>query len=407
MLNRQGKNTSFTFQNQAKDGLDTIKLFATIRLKVNNICPESLIATSVKIRLGDVWTGARLTGKHHGQDMAARSIEKQMIRISLEVEVLLATCNGERFLREQIDSILGQDYEHLRVLARDDGSSDRTPEILLEYATRFPDRFNVLLSEHAPIGAKQNFLLLMKAATANHICFCDQDDVWLPNKIRRTKEAMDRLESKWGKNLPLLVFTDLRVVDDKLNQLHPSFWAYMGIDPERIGQLNRLLVQGVVTGCTALLNRRLINLSLRMPDEALMHDRWIALLTSTMGKYTAVKRPTILYRQHDRNTLGTGSTQQTKTLLERFGRPNRQKYLEEWRANQKQAAAFLRIYSAELLPMQSQLIAAFITCGSSESRLTRVSYFLRYGFYRAGVMPNILWILNLLRKSPDGVIKQG
>jgi glycosyltransferase involved in cell wall biosynthesis len=321
-----------------------------------------------------------------------------MNRSTPEIEILLATFNGERFLREQIDSILGQDYEHLRVLARDDGSSDSTVDILNDYAGRFPDRFQILPSIHAFGNAKHNFLRLMEASTADYICFSDQDDVWLPDKVSRTKEAMDRLESACGRNLPLLLFTDLQVVDDKMNQIHPSFWTYMSIDPERINRLNRLLVQGIVTGCTMMLNRRLVDLSLCMPEEAAMHDRWIALLASTMGKHAIVKAPTILYRQHDRNVLGTGIVQQPKSLLQPLWHLDAQKYFEEWRANQRQAAAFLRIHSAELSPQKHRLIVAFLKCGSNTNRFTRVATFLRYGFYRAGILPNLLLIFNLWMK---------
>ncbi len=79
----------------------------------------------------------------------------------------------------------------------------------------------------------------MKASTADYICFADQDDVWLPDKVSRTKQAMDELEARWGTRLPLLVFTDLHLVDDKLKILHTSFWAYMNIDPGRINRLPR------------------------------------------------------------------------------------------------------------------------------------------------------------------------
>ncbi len=315
-----------------------------------------------------------------------------------EIEILLATCNGEQFLREQIDSILGQDYEHFRVLARDDGSSDLTNEILNDYAARFPNRFRVLPSGSASGSAKENFLRLMKASTADYICLSDQDDVWLPDKVRRTKEAMDRLESECGVNLPLLVFTDLRVVDDKLGLQHPSFWAFMSIDPDRVQRLNKLLVQGVVTGCTAMLNRQLLELSLSMPEEASMHDRWIALLASTLGRHAAVRAPTVLYRQHGGNVLGTGALQQPRTLLQRILRPDTQKYLEEWGTNQRQAAALLRIHSAEMAPGKRRVIVAFLRCGSSKNRIIRVVTFLRYGFYRAGILPNLILMVNLSTK---------
>src|ERR1700761_4914686 len=151
-----------------------------------------------------------------------------------EVEVLLATYNGARFLRQQIDSILGQDYENLRVLARDDGSSDQTIEILEHYATQFPARFRVVPRSAGTGNPRNNFLLLMKAATADYICFSDQDDVWLPDKISRTMKTMDRLEQQSTKAAPLLVFTDLSLTDENLKIVHPSFWQFMNIDPERI-----------------------------------------------------------------------------------------------------------------------------------------------------------------------------
>jgi glycosyltransferase involved in cell wall biosynthesis len=131
-----------------------------------------------------------------------------------EVEVLLATYNGARFLREQLDSIMAQDYGNIRVLARDDGSSDETIEILGQYAKKFPGCFRVMPAGSPTGSAKGNFLLLIKASTADYICFADQDDVWLPDKVSRTKQAMDQLESRWGTEVPLLVFTDLHVVDE-------------------------------------------------------------------------------------------------------------------------------------------------------------------------------------------------
>ena len=208
-----------------------------------------------------------------------------------EVEVLLATYNGARFLREQIDSILAQDYGNIRVLARDDGSSDETVEILAQYAARFPGRFQVMPVGVATGNPKNNFLLLMKASTADYICFSDQDDVWLPDKVSRTKQAMDQLESRWGAKVPLLVFTDLHLVDDKLKIVHESFWSYMNIDPGRINRLSEMMVQSVVTGCTAMLNRPLLELSVRMPEEAYMHDLWISWLASFMGKSSPREGP--------------------------------------------------------------------------------------------------------------------
>ena len=118
------------------------------------------------------------------------------------MEVLLATYNGARFLREQLDSIFAQDYENLRILARDDGSRDETPQILSEYAQRFPSRFRLLPTDTATGSAKTNFLKLMQASDADYVCFCDQDDVWLPEKVSTTQRAMSGLEERWGRDTP-------------------------------------------------------------------------------------------------------------------------------------------------------------------------------------------------------------
>jgi glycosyltransferase involved in cell wall biosynthesis len=326
-----------------------------------------------------------------------------------EVEVLLATYNGARFLREQIDSIMAQDYGNIRVLARDDGSSDETVEILDQYAKRFPGCFRVMPAS-APTGsAKNNFLLLMKASTAEYICFADQDDVWLPDKVSRTKQAMDQLETRWGTKVPLLVFTDLHVVDDKLTILHQSFWAYMDIDPSRMDRLPALMVQSVVTGCTAMLNRPLLGLSLRMPEEAFMHDRWIGLLAAFMGKSSGVGIPTVLYRQHEHNVLGTGRDlagsaegKPTRWLLERMLRPRiSEGQLALWNISQRETRAFLREYGADLPPRKRALLRAFLRCQTSRSRLVRIATFVRYGFYYVGLRLNLAMMLHLWKMNAD------
>ena len=326
-----------------------------------------------------------------------------------EVEVLLATYNGARFLREQLDSIMAQDYGNIRVLARDDGSSDETVEILDQYAKRFPGCFRVMPPSPATGNAKNNFLLLMKASTAEYICFADQDDVWLPDKVRETKQAMDQLEARWGTKVPLLVFTDLQVVDDKLAILHPSFWAHMNIDPNRMDRPAALMVQSVVTGCTAMLNRPLLELSLRMPGEAFMHDRWIGLLASFMGKSSGVRIPTVLYRQHENNVLGTGrdvaasaEAKPTRSLWERMLRPrisDGQLFL--WNLSQRETRAFLQEYGADLPAGKRALLRAFLRCQTSRSRLVRVATFLRYGFYYAGLKHNLAMVLHLWKMNAE------
>jgi glycosyltransferase involved in cell wall biosynthesis len=264
-----------------------------------------------------------------------------------EVEVLLATYNGARFLREQLDSIMAQDYGNIRVLARDDGSSDGTVEILDQYAKKFPGCFRVMPAS-APTGtAKNDFLLLMKASTAEYICFADQDDVWLPDKVSRTKQAMDQLESRLGTKVPLLVFTDLRPLD--------------------------------------------------------------RVAASYMGKSSGVEIPTVLYRQHEHNVLGTGrdlatstEAKPTRPLLERMLRPRiSEGQMILWNISQREARAFLQEYGTDLPTGKRALLRAFLRCQTSTNRLVRTATFIRYGFYYVGLRLNLVMMLHLWNMGAD------
>ena len=326
-----------------------------------------------------------------------------------EVEVLLATFNGERFLGEQLDSIFAQDYGNIRVVARDDGSSDRTADILDQYARRFPGRLRVMPAGPPTGSPKRNFLLLMKACTASYICFADQDDVWLPDKVSRSKQRMDELDSRWGPNVPLLVYTDLRLVDDKLQTLHESFWAYMGIDPHRIDSHALLMVQGVVTGCTAMLNRRLLELSLRMSEDAYMHDGWISWLAAFMGRSGILEDQTVLYRQHDRNAVGTGTAlfgnpvvSPTRSLWAKIRHPRiAAAHLTRWEVCQRQARAFLKEYGAELPAKDRVLLRDFVRCQTSGNRFVRILCLVRHGFYYVGLKPNVAMMIHLWNMRVD------
>lgn len=315
---------------------------------------------------------------------------------SSTVEVLLATYNGERFLRQQIDSILSQSYENLRILARDDGSSDSTMAILNEYEQRFPNRFRIIPKSTPGRGAKENFLQLMKVSTADYVCFSDQDDVWLADKVNRTMLAMAVLESQRGMTTPLLVFTDLRVVDDALKMLHKSFWQHSGTKPGHIHRLNLLLGHNVVTGCTMLINRSLLDMALHMPQEASMHDSWIALLASSFGAAKIVPEKTVLYRQHDQNVIGTDErTNSPRELISRF--LQREPRMMQWNNNERVAEALLRIHEEALSSKQRQILKAYLLCGRSENSIVRVTTLIQYRFFRSGLFRNITTLIDLWR----------
>jgi hypothetical protein len=133
--------------------------------------------------------------------------------------------------------------------------------------------------------------------------FCDHDDVWLPDKISVCLDKMRSMENLHGSELPLLVHTDLLVVGPQLERLNKSFWHFAKINPARVN-LNQLLAQNVVTGCTMLMNRALCQIASPIPPQAIMHDYWCALVASISGKIYYIDEPTILYRQHSKNLFG-------------------------------------------------------------------------------------------------------
>ena len=219
------------------------------------------------------------------------------------VYILLAAYNGCAYIREQIDSLLLQDHTAIKIILSDDGSSDDTLKILNEYAQKYPEKILHYRSGVRFGCAQKHFMHLLGVfQDAPYLMFCDQDDVWHTDKVRKTLAKMQKLEN--GEMVPTMVHTDLRVVDGDLKEISPSFWKHSNLDGSRLA-LNQLLVQNVVTGCTMMINRPLAQLACRsVPQKVLMHDWWLALLASACGRTGFLTEQTIDYRQHGNNSVG-------------------------------------------------------------------------------------------------------
>jgi glycosyltransferase involved in cell wall biosynthesis len=215
----------------------------------------------------------------------------------------MATYNGEQFLRQQLDSILDQSNRDWQLLIRDDGSDDNTVHIIEEYVGRLSDRIRLVTNNGSRLGASLNFGQLLEQADAEYIMFSDQDDVWLPNKIELTLNAMKAAEQVYP-DRPILIHTDLKVTDSELNIIADSLWSYQKLFPEAGDDLNRIMAQNVVTGCTVMINKKAKTVSIPVPHEAVMYDWWLALNVCRHGKIIYVSIPSVLYRQHSRNRLG-------------------------------------------------------------------------------------------------------
>ena len=210
-----------------------------------------------------------------------------------KVQVLMSTYNGERFLREQLQSLLNQTYPNLEILIRDDGSRDATASILQEYANKYSN-VHVYLEEN--VGAVHSFFWLLSRCDADYAAFCDQDDVWLPEKVERAVEKLQRVK---GPGLycsnKILVDSNLRVISDNKGQkLRPGF--------------GNAVVESICTGCTALLNRELVlDIQKHIPRNAIIHDWWCYLAASYTGRVIFDERAFIWYRQHEHNVIGASA----------------------------------------------------------------------------------------------------
>ena len=226
------------------------------------------------------------------------------------IDILLALYNGEKYLAEQLDSILAQTFEDWRLIICDDGSKDRSYEIAQSYAQKYPQKIK-LYKNTVPSGSAQaNFMGLLRYAEAEYVMFSDHDDVWLPEKIETTLKKMKELESK--NDTPVLVHSQLLIADNEMNVLHNSFTRYQGLNPGH-KSLNRLMVQNNVTGCTVMINRKLLEIVKNAPiDEMLMHDWWFALAAAAFGEIGFIETPLIKYRQHGNNQLGAVNNRSIK-----------------------------------------------------------------------------------------------
>jgi glycosyltransferase involved in cell wall biosynthesis len=219
------------------------------------------------------------------------------------IDILLATYNGEPFLGQQLESIFAQTSRDWHLTIRDDGSSDATQGTIEEWRSKHPDRINVIVGhQQARSGPAANYVGLMQHTDSPYCMFCDQDDVWLPTKVEVTLERMRALTSQSAETIPSLVFTDLKVVDERLTVLSESLWRYRHFNPEHTG-LN-LLTENIITGCTVMLNRALREIATPVPEDAVMHDWWAALLAAMFGRIAHVPAATMLYRQHTGNDTG-------------------------------------------------------------------------------------------------------
>lgn len=254
-----------------------------------------------------------------------------------EVDILLATYNGEKYLSEQIESIRAQTYSNWRLLISDDCSTDGTLSLLQSYV-RADSRVRIVSSGKRFGNAKSNFSNLLKFATSEIVLFSDQDDYWHEDKVEKTVTALMQLEHLYGKQTPLLVSSDLRVTDKNRNVIASSFLDYENF-PHDHGPLARVLVQNNAWGCSVGINQALAKIAVEIGDASreIMHDWFLLLLAKSLGHSELIDEPLLDYRQHGDNVAGTHSFSPLR-IVAKFNLANSCKY---WRSTARQAQVLL------------------------------------------------------------------
>tara|TARA_Y100001978_G_C23674227_1_gene425483 strand:+ start:849 stop:1694 length:846 start_codon:yes stop_codon:yes gene_type:complete len=222
-----------------------------------------------------------------------------------KVQILLATYNGEEFLREQLDSIIKQEYKFWELLIHDDGSSDNTVSILNEYQKNYPKKIRLLIDKKIFSSTSKNFFHLIKhrSKKANLYCLCDQDDIWHKSKLKFIVEIYN---SKSDKE-PLLIHSDLSLIDAKGNLLEKSHNKLINYQKNIITK-NSALYYNPVPGCAMSINSALAD-NINYFQDMVMHDWWILLSAININaQIIYINFPIVKYRQHSLNFMGYKKT---------------------------------------------------------------------------------------------------
>jgi glycosyltransferase involved in cell wall biosynthesis len=272
------------------------------------------------------------------------------------ISVIMATYNGERYLREQLNSLLAQTATGFTLYVNDDCSVDDTIILLKQYSQQYPGKIVVSSNKANSGSAKYNFLSVIERVKDDYVFLADQDDYWRPDKIEKSLAKMEDMEAKCGKNTPILVHTDLTVVDSELNVIAPSYREQVLHPDWNTFGLAQSLMMNIATGSTICYNRALAEL-VKIPKFVVMHDWWLLQTALLFGKVGHVFDKTVLYRQHGGNELGSSNVKTLKYKILRFIHHDkvRQRFLDSY----EQTAELIRQYGGELNSEQLELLMAY------------------------------------------------
>jgi len=303
----------------------------------------------------------------------------------MELVILTAVYNGEKFIKQQIESVLTQTYDSWHMIICDDRSTDESRSIIEEYRAKYPDKFTVILNEEN-LGVKKTFFKLLSMTDADYIMFCDQDDIWNSDKIKKTLDCMQKNEN----GFPLLVHTDMSVIDENSEEISASFHKMQSIDAYK-NSLNRIIVQNTVTGCSMMINRPLAKL-IKEPVCATLHDWWIAVAAAALGRIVFLPEATMQYRRHSANIRGARSMHDPNYIIDRAkDKKDAHRMLE---LGYEQSAEFAAIYKDKLKADKLELLTAYGGM-SGRTKTKKLKTVIKYRIWKQGAVRVLGQILYL------------
>ena len=292
----------------------------------------------------------------------------------MQTLILLATYNGEKYLSHLLSSIMAQDHTDWQLWIQDDGSQDKTLEVVAHFS-QLDSRIQYVGQNKGEKGAKGNFSTLLEKAYSQssfpYIAFADQDDLWHPSKLSTLLNLLK------GEESPTIVFSDLELIDSQGKRMKVTFWEQERVSLEEELKIPPLLSRNIVPGCAMVFNRKLLELAVPLPVNISMHDWWILLVAVLLGKAKYTTTPLTYYRQHGSNDVGSRDRSFFPSLFRFLRRP-----LFIWRVQTElyqllvlQALELLQRY--ELLPEQREILETFVKIrqGSIWHRLRYHHYF--------------------------------
>jgi glycosyltransferase involved in cell wall biosynthesis len=310
------------------------------------------------------------------------------------ISILLASYNGEKYIKEQIESLLAQTMQDFKLFINDDRSTDGTFAIISKYAEMYPEKITASQNEGNSGGAKHNFMKMMIKHKDDYIMLCDQDDVWLPEKIEKSLKKIREMEALYGKGTPLMSYADLAVTDENLNVIAPSYQK-MSNKCFSKNAVRNLLTMNVAAGCTQIYNRALADLFSAEPVFMEAHDWWAALTVSVFGKADTVPEPVILYRQHGNNDIGAKKTLSFRYIL--YVVKNLDKMTGIINGSYRQAGSLLQLYGPILSEAQKEMLGAYASVPSL-SRMGRLGTVFKYKTFMHGTARKTAQIMILLKE---------